>query len=298
MNKNLQINIKKFLIAQNILKPEDFYLEENIQYLPQKTILKSKINFNQTFDQDIIAENIAFAHTQDQSFSKIIQACHQAICQQEYACLMVFASGSGQLVRQLLQQLSNVEKQKIANKIYGIDISSTMAAYTQEHLNGCYTAIVADCLSFTDMQSKIPELSEDKPILVISHGGLRYFANSISQQTQLLTSFAFFPKQSKLLLSESGYEFYPLLDNIKQIAYTIKNIKLNKFPENDQDKQDYSCANLTYYYFLMQLYYQSESFQIFINNLNYKAEDLHRLLLTVAGQRQQAVYFLDLKINP
>jgi hypothetical protein len=299
--------IKEFLLSNELLCEESFYQETEISYIPRKSVLKKIIGFKNTFKQNSIAKFISMAHQRDESFDIIIQTCRSALNSQKFSCLIILASGSGQLASHLLSELEYTHIQNISEKIYGVDISHTMSAYGAKKLSTVsyidYIPVATDCTSSECMKFWIPELSQNTPVLIVSHGGARYFAEN--GENRFLESVSAFPKESRVIVTEVGFELYKLMYNLACTADSIPNLDVFDFSDIESTSH-HNCWNLSYYYFLTQHYTQSPLFRSFIDELiGYPQNGLDAecrncyycinfILLEIAGYRKQPVYLVDL----
>jgi hypothetical protein len=309
--QQLRVTSKALFIDHSILVSKDFYSSTEISYLPQKNVLKVKLDFNATFQQDVIAQSISVAHQKDESFEKIMSACKAELHNlgKNFSALMIMASGSGQLTPYLLEHLSPCNIRKISHKIYSVDISQTMSDNgrinfykTGEMSNYAidYNPVTADCTSYTMLQESIPELSQLDPLLVISHGGARYFV--MGNERALLESFRQYPSGSSMIITEVGDENYKLLHNLVAMADAINGLNVSVSPQQDTLEQ-YYFWNLTFYYFLMQQYQKLPSFQTLIDNFlaEQNITNTHNyqwlvslILLEIAGMRKQTVHTVQI----
>jgi hypothetical protein len=216
---DIRLDVKQILISTGLLGQTDFYQTEGISYIPQKLVLKKYLNFKYTFDQAIVSRCIFKAHQRDQSFEKITQ-CLQAVLsnsEQEFSCLLILASGSGYLTSHLLSELQNGQLQSINHTVYGVDISPTMNRHGLEiffrtnaqSLDVRYHPVISNCASFDDMSGHILELTQAAPVLTVSHGGVRYFAEG--QERLFIESLSTFPENSRFIITEVGNELSELM---------------------------------------------------------------------------------------
>ncbi len=222
--------VKRILLAETELTTQDFYQQNRLDYLPRKLALKRLVDFHQTFATEAIARFIALAHREDESFLPLAKQCMTALTttETEFAGLIILASGSGQLVTYLCQALPDALKGRFNYQLYGVDVSDTMSAQSAALLSCAegslpaqvkYQPVTADCTRFENMARQIRSLQEKRPFLVVSHGGLRYFAPGYIHR--FLQSMSEFPAGSTILLSEAGIEMRPLMHEIMQTAITM-----------------------------------------------------------------------------
>ncbi len=320
MNETLRVQLrfsaKDIFIQNKTLLYQDFYTESNFSYVPQKNSLNKHLNFNQTFQKDIIAASISIAHQNDESFLEIIKACESQLNDRNnrFSALMILASGSGHLASELIEKLSPYHFKQINHKIYGVDISPTMADASQKNFDKkstgrkasiTYSPVKGDCTSYSNLREVIPELSQKQPLLVISHGGARYFVKD--REKELLKSFCQYPSGSSIIITEVGIENYELLNKLAILANAQPQLDRVVYPDQNTTHL-YSFWNLTYYYFLMQQYDQLDPFrglidnflksekivsEINISNLDYLWQ-VSQALLAIAGTRKQPVYTLKM----
>jgi len=268
--------------------------------------MKKLVDFKNAFNKDSIPVFISMAHQRDNSFETIIQSCCSAMNNQKFSCLMILASGSGQLAAHLLSELENPHIQSISERIYGVDISHTMSTHGAKEISNFpyinYIPVTADCTSFEDMKKCIPELSQNVPVLTISHGA-RFFAEN--RETPFLESMSAFPKGSRVIVTEVGVELYELMHSLACEANSMPELEVFNFPDI-KNASRHNCWNLSYYYFLIHHYIQSLSFRSVIDELigypQYRrgaecqncCSCINFILLEIAGCRKQPVYLLDL----
>jgi hypothetical protein len=312
--QSVRQEVKQTLISDTVLCEEDFYPGTESHHIPRKLILKKLVNFHQIFNKEDIAGFISNAHQKDESFSRITQACQFILsnASAQFSGLLILASGSGQLAAHLSSELNESHTTQISHQMVGVDISHNMstqgAALLSKVQNGVsceivYRAVTADCASFDRMASKIPELSQEVPLLTISHGGARYFAQG--RVKDFLESVAAFPKGSRVVITEVGAEIHQLMYDLACQADSMPTLDVLTFPSLSSYS---SCWNLTYYYFLHQHYHHSSVFRSYIDKLlqadylaimdqlqyNSYIECLNAILLEIAGTRKQAVHLLEL----
>jgi O-methyltransferase involved in polyketide biosynthesis len=99
------------------------------------------------------------------------------------------------------------------------------------------------------MKFWIPELSQNTPVLIVSHGGARYFAEN--GENRFLESVSAFPKESRVIVTEVGFELYKLMYNLACTADSIPNLDVFDFSDIESTSH-HNCWNLSYYYFLTQ----------------------------------------------
>ncbi len=317
--------VKNILITAHELQKGDFYTATDITHLPKKLALKQRVNYQHAFNNQMIAQTITLAHQRDESFHPITQAV-QAILkksEQRFSCLVILASGSGHLASHLASVLDAQQRAQINHTLYGVDISSTMSKQSRQNFINHYTgiptrleycAVTADCTSWANLSDSIPELIGDAPVLTISHGGARYFAQH--KETELLETLAKFPTDSRTIITEVGTELYQLIYHLADKAKTSK--LLNVYRCSDQkDVDHYACWNLTYYYYLLEQYMHSSVFHTFIDSLLNPnchlcthSHDMHYtdsivgvqntlscinlIFLEIAGARKQPIHLLEL----
>lgn len=313
---DIRLDVKQILISTGLLDQTDFYQAEDICYIPQKLILKKYLNFKYTFDQAIVSRCIFKAHQRDQSFEKITQSLRAVLStsKQEFSCLLILASGSGYLTSHVLSEFQNGQLQSINHTVYGVDISPTMNRHSLEifskinaqSLNVRYQPVISNCASFDDMSSHILELTQAAPVLTVSHGGVRYFAEG--QERLFLESLSTFPVASRIVITEVGHELSELMYKLADLTTLNPNLEVLHFSLEDEVTW-HNCWNLTYYYFLMQQYLQSVSLRSYIDNLyslidtpntcSMMSQDfficINFILLEIAGSRKQPVHLLDLQ---
>jgi len=305
---------KEIFIGNNIFSHKDFYVEDDMNYLPKKMLLKEILNLNETFQKNIIAASIATAHQKDDSFRKITDSCRSKLngINSKFSSLLILANGSGQLVSYLINNLTNSNIKNINYKIYGVDISQTMSHFGETNFyknqspkgkDIVYYPVTADCTSWLALQTAIPELLQNRPVLTISHGGARYFIEDKEQE--FLNSFCHYPAGSYLIITEVGIENYELIKKLAVMADTKLNLDVVISPCKSVNNF-YDCWNLTYYYFLMQQYEQSAIFCQFIDeflknkHIKFIGSNHNHLnqvsltLLEIAGTRKQPIYSLDI----
>lgn len=322
--------VKALLISTQELQQNDFYEDINIAYIPKKFALKRRLNYEYTFNSQTIAQTIFMAHQRDQSFQPItlrIQAILAEI-NQPFSSLIILASGSGYLAAYLASTFDEMTQAKINQKIYGVDISDTMCVQSHQnflnhqanHSTGIeYHVVRADCVSWPSLASAIPEFMDNTPMLIISHGGARYFAQD--REEEFINTVTAFPKGSRTIITEVGAELRQLMDRLAAQAEIQDPLTVQRYPVQ-QNTVNYVCWNLAYYYYLMQLYAHSATFRHFINSLTkpgchsctsfyngngIKADNnltiseelscLNLILLEIAGARKQPIYLLELDHN-
>ncbi|MCB0211207.1 MAG: hypothetical protein KDJ52_17845 [Anaerolineae bacterium] len=313
---DIRREVKQILISTELVSEADFYQREDVGYIPNKLVLKRQLNFKYTFDQSIIARCIFEAHERDKSFEKITQRCKTVLSSAEFnfACMLILASGSGYLTAHLLSGLQRSQLEGINHTVYGVDISQTMNRHGLEvfsrintqSLQVRYRPVISNCASFDDMSSHILELTQDTPVLTVSHGGVRYFAEG--HEELFIKSLATFPENSRFIITEVGHELSGLMDNLAHATASSPNLEL-LHTSNENDVTWHQCWNLTYYYFLMQQYLQSALLRTYIDTLYdqiYTSETangvthdfftgINFILLEIAGAREQPVYILELR---
>ena len=314
--QSLRQEVKQILISDTLLSEEDFYPETESNYIPRKLVLRKLVNFDQTFNKERIAGFISNAHQKDESFSRITQACEFILsdASAQFSGLLILASGSGQLAVHLSSELNESQMAQLSHQMVGVDISHNMtlqgAALLSKNQNGVksvYRAVTANCTSFDSMACKIPELSQEVPLLTISHGGARYFAQG--RIKEFLESVAAFPKGSRVVITEVGAEIHQLMYDLACQADSMPTLDVLTFPTPTLSSSS-SCWNLTYYYFLHQHYHHSSGFRSYIDKLvqahyfammdlgerhvNSQFECFNTILLGIAGTRKQAVHLCEL----
>lgn len=300
---SVRLQTKRSLISRHGLTEGDFCNRPSLSYLPYSSAIRKHVRLMPFFENPAIARHMQEMHKFDQSFHLMARELIEVLQRSgnSVPTIAAFACGSGQINQRIL---SVVGQQPAI--IYGVDVCEEMLRSTQRLMMDALdqrpsstqsVCVKADVREWDELSAQIPALRNGEPVISVSHGGARYFADG--HEEKLIDCFARFPKGSEFIFGEVGDEFEPMMRRLLQAATDHDAIECDT-TVHSLKHCNYLFFNASYFYLLLDAYYADPSFKASVEShvsLSLIADGggheplaeaaITRFLMEVAGERLQ-----------